>query len=258
MTARQVRPKKAPQLQQNSAEPPVFISLDTSAKAEEQPSYPQHKEAARSQRPSRKEPVVQDAQARFRNQRKEVHEGRRAFQEQREALGLSTSLGRGTDRHAQAPAAEAAAKDLRQSLRDVYFDMVREGALANSSSSDKAPNATRHSQEASSRNSTTQDQSSPEGSADRRGSSTSTSTASFRSQGLRDEEQPPNRNRRVGGAAGGARTASRSESSLQRGIEAAERRGSIGMHSQPDKRSSRRERGRKQDDTLHNGSSQVA
>ena len=258
MAARQVRPRRAPQLQESSAEPPVFIPLGTAVKTEEQPSHPQPQEAARSQRPSRKEPVVQDAQARFRNQRKEVHEGRRAFQEQREALGLSTSSSRHTDRHVQAPATEAAAKELRQSLRDVYFDLEREGAEFSSSSSDKVPKAKRQSQQALSRKSLGQDKSPREGSADRRGRSTSTSATSFRSQGLRDEEQHANSKRRVAGALEGARNARGAESSLQRGHKAAQQGGSIGMHSQLDKHSSQRERGGNQDDTLHKGSSQVA
>ena len=256
MAARQARPSRAPPLQQDSSEPPIFIPLDTPATAEQQPSHPQHNEAAHSQKPPRKKAIVQNAQDSFRNQRKEVHEGRRAFQEQREALGLSIGPGTVSDRQTQAPAAEAAAKELRQSLRDVYFEMTGEGAYASSSSNDKAPKATRDGQKPVNRKNMGQDESTHGVSTDRKNRSSRASTASGR-RGLGDEERPAYSSRTREASLEGARAGRRSDSSFQKGSEAAQPGAGIGRQPQSEKHSRRRERDRVQDGIPQNGHREV-
>ena len=253
MAARQTRSKRAPPSQQDSSEPPIFIPLDTPARREQQPVSPQPTEAAQSQQPPRKEPAARHSQDGFRNQRKEVHEGRRAFQEQREALGLKTSssrdLGRDSDRESQAPAAEPSTKELRQSMRDVLFDMEAEGEFASSSRSERAPNGERSSQKPSSRVSMGQDESAREGSAERRNISPR--------QASRDEEQPADSSRTFEGSFGGGRAARGSDSRFQRDSRAAQQGAGSRQQSQSDRHSPRRERDRQRDDDRQNGSYQV-
>ena len=251
MAARQVRSKRAPPSQQGSSEPPIFIPLDTPVRREQQPVTPQHTEAVRSQQALRKEPVARHSQDEFRNQRKEVHEGRRAFQEQREALGLKTSFTRSPERQTQAhaPATEPSTKELRQSMRDVYFDMEAEGEFASSSGSEKAPKAKRSNQQPPSRMSVGQDESAREGSAERRSISTRRS--------LRDEEQPANSSRKFEGSLGGARAGRGSESRFERDPRAAQQGAGFRQRSQPDRHSPRGERDRQRDDAPQNGRSQV-
>ena len=89
MAARQLRTRRAPSSQKNDSDPPIFIPLNSSAKAEQQPSSSQQQRTPRSQEAPRKEGVAQLAQEDFPNQRREAHQGRRAerqppsFQQQR-------------------------------------------------------------------------------------------------------------------------------------------------------------------------------
>ena len=256
MAARQSRPSRAPPLQQDSSEPPIFIPLDTPATAEQQPPHTQHSEAAHSQKPPRKKPLVQNAQDSFRTQRREVHESRRAFQEQREALGMSAGPGAVPGRQTQAPSADAAAKELRQSLRDVYFDMTGEGSHAGSSSSDKAPKATRDGHKPANKKNMGQEESMQGSPADRRHRSSRASMAGSQRR-LGDEERPASSSRPREASPEGARAARRSGSSFQRGPEAARLGAGIGRQPQSENHSRRRERDRVQDDVSQSGRREV-
>jgi len=89
MAARQLRTRRAPSSQKFGSEPPIFIPLDSSAKAEQQPPSSQQQRTPRYREAPGKEPVTQLAQEDFPNQRREAHQGRRAerqppsFQQQR-------------------------------------------------------------------------------------------------------------------------------------------------------------------------------
>ena len=131
MAARQARSRKAPFPQQEDSEPPVFIPLDPATNAEQQVSSSQPQAAPRSQKTPRKQPGAQQARESFQDQRRELHQGRRAKQEQNEV-----------------PTSSAAASELRAELRQMYFDMAEEESSIGQTDSNKPPDARRKSPKA--------------------------------------------------------------------------------------------------------------
>ena len=134
MAARQVRLRKAPFPQQKDSEPPVFIPLDPATKTEQEVSSKQPQAAPRSQKAPRKQPRAQQARESFQDQRRELHQGRRAKQEQNEV-----------------PTSPAAASELRAELRQMYFDTAEEESSIRQSDNNKSPDARRKSPRAQAR-----------------------------------------------------------------------------------------------------------
>lgn len=241
MAARQARSRKAPFPQQEDSEPPVFIPLDPATNAEQDVSPSQPQAAPRSRKAPRKQPGAQQVRESFQDQRRELHQGRRAKQEQNEV-----------------PTSPAAASELRAELRQMYFDMAEEGPSIGQAENNEPPDARRKSSKAqATRDSKRQEIPSQE--ARNEESMASTSGRPQSSQGERRAfQQPSHSNGAAAQSYRGERAAGGQGSKPARGragfpSDANARK--LPTTGQQDRRA---ESGRRQRDATLSGSSQVA